>query len=259
MTILHAIILGIIEGVTEFLPISSTGHLMMADKILNTPLTPFITSFNIYIQLGAILAIVVLYIKKLLTKWRNVLYVFSAFIPTIIIGLVVYPFVKKFLLTNLLVVALALIIGGIGLIIFEYFYKSKKYNDDGYFYVKDLTVKNSFWIGVCQMLAVIPGVSRSAATIIGGMLMGISREKIVEFSFFLAMPTMAAASGLDIIKSGWHFSGQEWQIIAIGFVAAFITALLAVKWFINYIQKHTFTAFGWYRIIIGLIILLFLI
>jgi len=250
MSLIHAIILGIVEGITEFLPISSTGHLMLTSKILNTPLTPFVTSFNIYIQLGAILAIVVLYIKKLLTKWNNVLFVASAFVPTIIIGLLVYPFVKKVLLTNLMVVALALIIGGIGLIIFEQFYKTKKDN-------KNMTIKNSFWVGVCQMLAVIPGVSRSAATIIGGMLMGISREKIVEFSFFLAIPTMAAASGLDILKNGWQFSGSEWQALGIGFIVAFITALLAVKWFISYIQKHTFTAFGVYRIIVGVIILLF--
>lgn len=252
MSFIHAIILGIVEGLTEFLPISSTGHLMIADKILNTPLTPFVTSFNIYIQLGAILAVVVLYLKKLLTKYNNVLYVISAFIPTIIIGLLVYPFVKKVLLTNLLVVALSLIIGGIGLIIFEYFYKAKKDTN------KDLNTKNSFVIGICQMLAVIPGVSRSAATIVGGMLMGISREKIVEFSFFLAMPTMVAASGLDVLKSGWHFSMQEWQLILVGFVAAFVTAIIAIKWFIKYIQNHTFTAFGIYRIIIGILVLLFL-
>ena len=251
MSFIQAIILGILEGITEFLPISSTGHLMIGSKILNISLSPFVTSFNIYIQLGAILAVVVLYIKKLLTGWHNVLHVIAAFIPTIIIGVLIYPFVKKVLLTNLLVVALALIIGGIGLIIFEQYYKNKKTNTD-------ITVKNSFWVGVCQMLAAIPGVSRSAATIVGGMLMGITREKIVEFSFFLAMPTMAAASGLDVLESGWHFSGQEWQLIAVGFIAAFITALVAIKWFISYIQKHTFTAFGIYRIIVGIIILLFL-
>jgi len=250
MSFLHAIILGIIEGLTEFLPISSTGHLMLTNKILNIPLTPFVTSFNIYIQLGAILAVVVLYIKKLLTTWHNVLHVLSAFIPTMAIGLIVYPFVKKFLLTNLLVVAIALIIGGVGLIIFEKFYKKNQAT-------KNLNLKNSFIIGICQMLAVIPGVSRSAATIIGGMLMGIKRATIVEFSFFLAIPTMVAASGLDIIESGWGFSEAEWQFIGLGFVAAFITALLAIKWFITYVQKHTFTAFGIYRIIIGIIILLF--
>jgi undecaprenyl-diphosphatase len=252
MSFLHAIILGIIEGLTEFLPISSTGHLMIFSKILNINLTPFVTSFNIYVQLGAILAVVVLYLKKLLTKYNNILHVISAFIPTIIIGLLVYPFVKKVLLTNLLVVSLALIIGGIGLIIFEQYYKTKKETN------KELTTKNSFIIGICQMLAVIPGVSRSAATIVGGMLMGIKREKIVEFSFFLAMPTMVAASGLDVLKSGHNFSGQEWQMILVGFVAAFITAIIAIRWFIKYIQNHTFTAFGWYRIIIGILVLLFL-
>lgn len=250
MNFLHAIILGIIEGLTEFLPISSTGHLMIGSNILNIPLNPFVTSFNIYIQLGAILAVVVLYLKKLLIKYNNVKLVISAFIPTIIIGLLIYPFVKKVLLTNLLVVAIALIIGGIGLIIFEYYFKHKKNTN------QDLTLKNSFVVGVCQMLAAIPGVSRSAATIVGGMLMGIKREKIVEFSFFLAIPTMIAASSLDILESGWNFSTNEWQLILVGFITAFVTAILAIKWFINYIQKHTFTAFGIYRIIIGLIILL---
>lgn len=255
MSFLHAIILGVVEGLTEFLPISSTGHLMIFTKILNMPLNSFVTSFNIYIQLGAILAVVVLYLKKLLTKYNNVLYVISAFIPTIIIGLLIYPFVKKVLLTNLLVVSLALIIGGIGLIIFEKYLPSLKLRQTSN---SDLSVKKSFMVGICQMLAAIPGVSRSAATIVGGMLMGISREKIVEFSFFLAMPTMVAASGLDLIKTGHNFSGQEWQMILVGFIAAFVTAIIAIKWFIKYIQNHTFTAFGIYRIIAGILVLLFL-
>lgn len=248
MSFIHAIILGIIEGLTEFLPISSTGHLMIMSQLLKLELTPFVTSFNIYIQLGAILAVVVLYLKKLLIKFKNVLFVTSAFLPTAIIGLLVYPVVKKVLLTNLTVVATALMIGGLGLIIFEKFYKLEKN--------KELTTINSFWVGVAQMLAVIPGVSRSAATIIGGMLLGIKREKIVEFSFFLAIPTMLAATGLDLLNSGFIFTGFEWKLLLLGFTSAFITALLAVNWFISYIKKHNFTGFGWYRIIIGLAVLL---
>lgn len=250
MTYLQAIILGIVEGLSEFLPISSTGHLMIFSHLLKINLTPFVTSFNIYIQLGAILAVVVLYIKKLLTRWHNILFVVSAFIPTAIIGFLIYPFVKKVLLTNLFVVAIALVIGGVGLIVFEKFYHNKEN--------KELSTYKSFWVGIAQMLAAIPGVSRSAATIIGGMLLGIKRETIVEFSFFLAIPTMLAASGLDLLETGFKFSNQEWMLIATGFIAAFITALLAIKWFISYIQKHSFSGFGWYRIIIGLIILIFL-
>ncbi len=251
MTFLQTIILGIIEGITEFLPISSTGHLMIADRLLHIGLSSFITSFNIYIQLGAILAVVVLYFKKIFTSWLRVLHIIAAFLPTAIIGLLLFPFIKNILLENLFIVGLALIIGGVVIIIFEYFFAGK---------VKErkLSIHSSIWIGIFQAIAVIPGVSRSAATIIGGRAIGIKREDIVEFSFLLAIPTMLAATALDLIKSDFNFSQNEWLLILVGFVVAFLTALAAVKWFLSYIQKHGFAAFGWYRIIVGLIILIFL-
>ncbi len=251
MTIFQSIILGIIEGITEFLPISSTGHLMMADRLLDIGLSSFITSFNIYIQLGAILAVVVLYFKKIFTSWTRMFHIIAAFLPTAIIGLLLFPFIKNVLLENLFIVALALIIGGAIIIIFEYFFA-------GIIKEKNLSIHRSVWVGIFQAIAVIPGVSRSAATIIGGRALGLKREDIVEFSFLLAIPTMLAATGLDLIKSDFSFSQHEWLLIAIGFIVAFLTALAAVKWFLSYIQKHGFAAFGWYRIVAGLIILIFL-
>lgn len=251
MTFLQTIILGIIEGITEFLPISSTGHLMIAGKLMRIDPTAFVTSFNIYIQLGAILAVVILYFKKIFTSWTRMLHIIAAFLPTAIIGLLLFPVIKNVLLENLFIVALALIIGGAIIIIFEYFF-AKKIKE------KNLSIHRSVWVGIFQSLAVIPGVSRSAATIIGGRALGLKREDIVEFSFLLAIPTMLAATGLDLIKSDFSFSQNEWLLIAVGFIVAFLTALAAVKWFLSYIQKHGFAVFGWYRIIVGLIILIFL-
>ncbi len=251
MNILQALVFGIVEGITEFLPISSTGHLMIADTLLHVGFSSFVTSFNIYIQLGAILAVVVLYFKKIFTSWLRILHIIAAFLPTAIIGLLLFPFIKKILLENLFVVGLALIGGGVIIIIFEYFI-AKNIKE------KNISIYRSVWIGVFQALAVIPGVSRSAATIIGGRALGIKREDIVEFSFLLAIPTMLAATGLDLIKSDFSFSQNQWLLIAIGFVVAFLTALAAVKWFLSFIQKHGFAAFGWYRIVAGLIILIFL-
>jgi undecaprenyl-diphosphatase len=251
MSIVQALIFGIVEGITEFLPISSTGHLMIADTLLHVGFSSFVTSFNIYIQLGAILAVVVLYFKKIFTSWLRILHIIAAFLPTAIIGLLLFPFIKKILLENLFVVGIALIGGGVIIIIFEYFI-AKNINE------KNISIYRSVWIGVFQALAVIPGVSRSAATIIGGRALGIKREDIVEFSFLLAIPTMLAATGLDLIKSDFSFSQNQWLLIAIGFVVAFLTALAAVKWFLSFIQKHGFAAFGWYRIVAGLIILIFL-
>lgn len=163
-----------------------------------------------------------------------------------------YPFIKNNLLENLSLIAYALIIGGIIMIIFEHTRKTQKIE-------KHISYYRALVIGIFQSLAIIPGVSRAGATIIGGQSLGISRKTIVEFSFLLAIPTMFAASGLDVIKSDFNFTSSELSLLAVGFIAAFITALLAVRFFLRYIEKHSFSAFGWYRIIIGLLILLFLI
>lgn len=252
MNFFQAIILGIIEGLTEFLPISSTAHLIIANRLLAISITDFVKSFDIIIQLGAILAVVVLYARRLLLDRPTFQKIIVAFIPTAIIGFFLYPFIKNNLLENIPLMAYALIIGGIIMIIFEYKKPTQKLE-------KHISYYRALLIGFFQSLAIIPGVSRAGATIIGGQSLGISRKTIVEFSFLLAIPTMVAASGLDVIKSDFKFTTYEWSLLAVGFVTAFITALLAVRFFLRYIEKHSFSAFGWYRIIIGLLILFLLI
>jgi len=251
MTIFHSLILGLVEGLTEFLPISSTAHLILVSNLLKIAATDFSKSFDIIIQLGAILAVVVLYFKQLF-NWANIKKLFIAFVPTAIIGLIFYRIVKNYLLGSLTTVVWALIIGGLILIIFEYLYKPKKEGIDS---LENISYGQCLLIGLFQSLAIVPGVSRAAATIVGGLLLGLSRKTIVEFSFLLAVPTMLAASGLDLLKSGANFSINEYGLLAIGFVTAFLVALGVIKLLISYVQKYSFKPFGVYRIIIGLLFL----
>jgi undecaprenyl-diphosphatase len=252
MHIFQSIILGVVEGVTEFLPISSTGHMILASHVLNVPEDAFTKSFEIFIQLGAILAVVALYWKKLLMNKKIFLRVCVAFLPTAIIGLTVYKFVKTYLLGNMMVVLWSLLLGGIFLIAFEYYRKGKTSNISE---LENISYKQAFIIGLFQTIAIIPGVSRSAATIVGGLALGISRDAIVEFSFMLAVPTMAAATLLDLIKSGHSFNGGQVQLLIIGFITAFVSAFFAIKFLLNYVKKNTFTNFGIYRIIISILFL----
>ena len=247
MNLLDAIILGIIEGITEFLPISSTGHLILAATLLELQDTEFLKTFEIAIQLGAILSVVVLYARNLL-KDRELIYkTITAFLPTAIIGLIAYKFVKQYLLGNELVVVAALLIGGALLILFEFLHRGKPEGTTNVSYGQALL------IGLFQCIAMVPGVSRSAATIIGGMILGIERRTIVEFSFLLAIPTMAAATVLDVYKTAAIFSAAEVKILATGFVVSFIVALLSIKFLLQYIRSHTFIAFGIYRILVALL------
>ncbi|OGZ68763.1 MAG: undecaprenyl-diphosphatase UppP [Candidatus Staskawiczbacteria bacterium RIFCSPHIGHO2_02_FULL_42_22] len=251
MTIIQAIILGVIEGVTEFLPISSTGHLILTSKLLGVSDSNFLKSFEITIQFGAILAVVVLYWKRIISSKQIFKKVFIAFLPTAIIGFLLYKILKQYLLSNVYLVLWSLLVGGALLILFELWHK--KYGRVGLAEVSQISDKKSFLTGVWQSLAIIPGVSRSGATIVGGLLMGISREAIVEFSFLLAIPTMAAATGYDLFKSAGSFSFNEFHLLAIGFITSFLVAMLAIKWFIGYIKNHSFISFGIYRIIIALV------
>ncbi len=255
MSILHAVILGIVEGITEFLPISSTGHMILAGEILKIPSTEFVKSFEIVIQLGAILAIVVLYFRTLTTNWAALKKVAAAFIPTTIVGLILYKIVKQFLLGNAMVVVWALVIGGIVLIVFEKTYREK---DSATVEVGKISYRQAVIIGLCQCLAMIPGVSRSAATIVGGLALGLRRQTIVDFSFLLAVPTMLAAGALDIYKSADSFVGTDWLPLVVGFVVSFVVALGVVKWLLKFIQKNNFVGFGIYRIIIGVVFWLFI-
>lgn len=262
MTTLHAIILGIVEGLTEFLPISSTAHLILTSHLLGIAEDTFTKSFEIIIQLGAILAVVVLYWRRLISQFELIKKVVVAFIPTAILGLIFYKIVKA-LLSDTLVVVWTLILGGVLLIIFEWWYSKKHRQYEVTQSADDELVRLSYGkaalIGVFQSIAFVPGVSRAAATIIGGQLLGLSRKAIVEFSFMLAIPTMAAATGLDILKQANSFDAHNIVLLTIGFVVSFIIAIAAIKTFLSYIQKHSFTAFGIYRIVIGILFLLYII
>lgn len=246
---IHAIILGIVEGITEFLPISSTGHLVLAGKLLGIPDGSLAKTFDIVIQLGAILAVVVLYFRELF-KWEMIKKLVVAFLPTAVIGLMFYKIVKTYLLSNVWVVLGALLIGGVALIIFERWYAEKVSVVSP---KESMSYRDAFLVGCAQAIAVVPGVSRSAATIVGGLSLGLSRKTIVQFSFLLAVPTMAAATGLDLLKNYELFSLTDMKTIAIGFLVSFVVALVVIKWFIRYVQKHNFEIFGWYRIALSII------
>jgi undecaprenyl-diphosphatase len=249
MDIIHAVILGIVEGATEFLPVSSTGHLILTSKLLGIPDSSFLGSFEIAIQCGAILAVVVLYWRsffnlELLKK------LFVAFLPTAIIGFTVYPLIKEHLLNNASVVVWALGIGGIVLIAFELLHRERL---GAVATPEAVTYKQAFVIGLFQSIAVIPGVSRSAATIVGGLASGIRRVAIVEFSFLLAVPTMGAATGLDLLKSYKDITSADIGMLLVGSAVAFVVALLALKWLRAYVAKYTFIPFGVYRVLIALL------
>ena len=253
MSILNSVILGIIEGITEFLPISSTAHLILGADLLKIAESEFLKSFEIIIQTGAILAVIVYYFKKLLDI-EVIKRLIVAFIPTGIIGLTVYKIVKEYFLGNVSVVLWSLFVGGVLMVLIEKFYFKEKMAKE--VDVRDISYKNCLLIGLFQSVAVIPGVSRSAATIIGGMSLGLSRQTIVEFSFLLAVPTIMAASILDIYKNMDTFQSGDFSILGIGFVASFISALLAIKFLLNYVKKHDFTLFGVYRIVLVLCFLI---
>lgn len=249
MSWLQAFILGCIEGVTEFLPISSTAHLILTSHVMHIAQTDFMKSFEIIIQMGAILAVVVLYWKQLLNI-EVLKRLIVAFIPTGVLGVVFYHTVKKYLMSNDVVILGALFFGGLLLILFEKWHAEKS---DAFDDIAIISYKKCLAIGVFQSIAMIPGVSRSAATIIGGLVMGFKRETIVTFSFLLAMPTMIAATGLDLVKNASSFSASQSYVLAIGFVTALITAILGIKFFLVYIQKHSFASFGVYRMIIAIV------
>jgi len=250
MNILQAFILSVVEGISEFLPISSTGHMILAADILKIAQTNFVKDFEIIIQLGAILAIVVLYwnsLFKSVAVWKRII---VAFIPTGIIGLLLFKIVKNYLLGNLYVTLISLFIGGVILIILELIYKEKEHHLED---ISKLSFSKAFIIGLFQSIAIIPGVSRSAATIVGALFLGTKRKAAAEFSFILAVPTMLAATGLDLIKTKFVYAPTEWLMLAIGFFGAFIVALISVKLFLKYVQRNNFIIFGAYRIVASIL------
>ncbi len=254
MTFVDAIILGIVEGITEFLPISSTGHLILTSSLLGLDHTEFLKSFEIVIQFGAILSVVALYLRRFF-EIEVLMRLVVAFAPTAIIGAIAYPFIKSSLLGNEFVVVAALALGGLALIVFELLYKEGPETAEG---ITAITYKQAAFIGLFQSLAIIPGVSRSAATIVGGLLTsGVSRTTIVEFSFLLAVPTMLAATALDLFETSAVFTSEEWGILAAGFIVSFFVALASIVWLLKFVRTHTFIPFGIYRILIAGIFFLF--
>lgn len=250
MTLIQVIILSFVEGFTEFLPVSSTGHLILVSNILKVPQTEFLKSFEIIIQIGAILAVVFLYKNKLLKSRRIWSKILTAFIPTGIVGFFLYRYIRDFLLTNEIVTVISLFIGGIILIILEYKYKDFKNNLAE---IENISYKKALFIGIIQSISVIPGISRAASAIIGGRLSGFTRESAVVFSFLLAIPTIFAAGIYDFTKNGLTFSNYEYVLLITGFTFSFCIAVITIKFFIKYIQKNTFISFGVYRVFLALV------
>lgn len=258
MTTLHAIILGIIEGFTEFLPISSTGHMILVSRFLHIPDSATLDTYEIVVQLGAILAVVVLYYKKLF-QVETIKKLIIGFIPTGIVGIVVYPYIKYILTgpNSPTIVASMLIVGGVIILLVE-----KKYvqeiEEGKITEISSISYKHAAILGLFQALAIIPGVSRSGAVIIGGLMQRLSRKVLVEFTFLLAVPTMTVATLYTLLKKHKELSLDSISPIIIGTVISFVVALIVIKFALTYIRKHSFNIFGWYRIIIGIILLVIL-
>lgn len=256
MTLIDSTILGIVEGITEFLPISSTAHMIIASQILGLKQSDSNVAFEVIIQLGATLAIILLYLGKLNLKeislWKKVI---LAFLPLAGIGFLLRHQIKE--LFTIATSAWMFIIGGVVFFIVEYFYaksnKDKLVND-----VENVSFKQALMVGFFQVFALIPGTSRSGATIVGGMLGGLSRKTAADFSFLLAIPTMLAASGYSFVKNIHAFSGQSGIVLAVGFIVSFIMAYIAVKLFLKFVEHYTLNWFGLYRIVFGIILLEFI-
>lgn len=261
LSLLSIVLLGIVEGLTEFLPVSSTGHLILAGEVMQVPQGT--ETFDIVIQLGAILAVVVLYRQRFATVLaglvrrdpgsirftRNVL---IGFLPSAAIGAFAYGAIKA-MLESPIIVAVALIIGGIAILVIERMVRNPTCDS-----VEGMSVKTSFGIGLIQCLSMIPGVSRSGATIMGALTLGVERRTAAEYSFFLAIPTMVGATTLALWKARHDLGNSQATAIGIGFVVSFIVAMLVIRWFLNVVTKHGFAPFAWYRIIAGGIALVWL-
>lgn len=251
MTVFEAIILAIVEGLTEFLPVSSTGHMILASSAFGIAEDPFVKMFTVAIQFGAILSVVILYFKRFVQSFEFYLRLLIAFIPAAIIGFLLNDVIDQ-LLESALTVAVSLVTGGIILLFVDRWFQSNEISP------QQLTRKSALVIGLFQVISMIPGVSRSAATIVGGLTQKLNRKTAAEFSFFLAVPTMLAATAYKMYKyhkeTGFDFN--DLGILALGNVVAFVVAWLAIKAFISYLTRYGFKVFGIYRIAIGLIILL---
>ena len=247
MNTFQAIIISIIEGLTEFLPVSSTGHMILAQSMMKVQDPEFAKTFEIFIQLGAIMAVLLLYIKRFFVSVDIYLKLLIAFLPTGVIGFLAYKTIKLYLF-NPITVSVSLIIGGVVLILLDKWSAEKR---SEYKNVEDVSFAGAAKIGLIQCVSMIPGVSRAAATIFGGIFSGFDRKQAAEFSFLLAIPTMFAASGYDLYKSRENIHHDDMQILIIGAIVAFVVAILAVKAFVAFLTRYGFKHFGYYRIILG--------
>ncbi len=253
MDTIQAIIISIVEGLTEFLPVSSTGHMIITQGILGVKSDEFVKLFTVCIQFGAILSVLVMYWKRFFQTWEFYWKLLVAFLPAAIIGFLAGDLIDSFL-ENVWVVSIMLVIGGVFMLFVDKWFNNPAKD-------QTITYKKSFMIGLAQCVAMIPGVSRSMATIVGGMTQKLSRKTAAEFSFFLAVPTMAAASGYKLLKaftseSGMQLLSDNLTTLLIGNLVAFVVAILAIKFFINFLTKYGFKAFGYYRIVVGLLIII---
>ncbi|MEX0918431.1 MAG: undecaprenyl-diphosphate phosphatase [Candidatus Paceibacterota bacterium] len=255
MNIFDVFILSMVEGFTEFLPVSSTGHLIIVSKFLGIDTGGFSSSFHIAIQLGAILAIVILYWRSLFLNQAIIYRLLVALTPTLILGFIFYDFIKEVLLQSQMTVVIMFFLGGLVLILFEWWRAGR---EEVNLTMAQMPFKSAGFIGLCQAVSLIPGVSRSAASILGGLWLGLDRKTVVEFSFLLAVPTMAAATGWDLIQSSADFSADEFGLLMLGFIFSLGFSLLAVKFLLIYIEKYSFIPFGVYRIILAAILFLIL-
>ncbi len=255
MSILEAVIIAIVEGITEFLPVSSTGHMIIAQSLLGMESTEFVKAFTINIQFGAILSVIVLYWKRFFQTVDFYVKLLIAFLPAAVIGFLASDYIDA-MLESVFVVAVMLVIGGVFMLYVDKWFNKPEEN-------QEMDWKRALKIGFFQCIAMIPGVSRSMATIVGGMSTKLSRQNAAEFSFFLAVPTMAAASGYKLMKliaepNGVQLLSDNLLTLIIGNVVAFIVAMAAIKFFIGYVTKFGFKAFGYYRIVVGVVLLVLL-
>lgn len=252
MTLTQSAVLAVIEGLTEFLPVSSTGHMILASAVMKIQDNEFVKSFEIAIQLGAVLSIVLIYAKQFLKGIILHVKLLTAFLPTAVIGFLAYHTIKTYLF-NPTVVAVSLIVGGVILIFVD---KHATHKASATPALEMISYKNAFFIGLIQCVSMIPGVSRAAATIIGGIFNGLDKKQATEFSFLLAVPTMCAATGYDLLKTPLTFSSVEVKLLLLGSVIAFAVAGITVLIFRRLVEQYGFKHFGYYRIAVGLIFLL---
>jgi undecaprenyl-diphosphatase len=263
LSLLSSAFLGVLEGLTEFIPVSSTGHLLLAEHFLGFGVgdgSAAAKTFAIVIQLGAIFALLFVYASRLWQVFRDaprdpvslrfIIAVLIAFIPAVVLGLLLHDFIKAVLFESPMLIAIMLILGGIVLLFVERITPPVQYDD-----AMKLPLRVAFFVGLAQCVALIPGVSRSGATIVGALFLGVNKRAAAEFSFFLSMPTMAGAVALDLIKSRHDLDLSAVSNIAVGFVLAFVTALLVVRWMLGFVSRNGFAVFGWWRIIVGTIAL----